>query len=267
MYGKLFRIERILHSYSRRACIVPMDHGTTIGPVDGIKDYIGSIRQVIDGGADAVILHKGLLKSVAQHKELLKGRYILHLSASTMLGQDPSDKVLVGTVDEAIKLGAEGVSMHVNLGSATEAKMLRDLGKVADACQNWEMPLLAMMYTDKKNEDFSRTIHAARLAEELGADIVKIDFPRKTDRLDRLIQSVRIPVLIAGGAKLDNPEELLYVIAGALDAGVAGVAIGRNIFQSPDPKFITGLISKMVHGDIVLKEALLELKCLQEVAL
>lgn len=266
MCGKVIRLKRLLHGKYHKACIVPLDHGVTLGPIVGITDYIDTVRQVLEGGADAVILHKGLLKSVSEHYDLLKGKFIMHLSASTRLGPDPSAKVLVSTVEEAVKLGADGVSVHVNLGTSTEAGMIKDLGSVSSACQNWGMPLLAMMYTSNGSENFHQTIHAARIAEELGADIIKIDFPKKTDVLTELVQKIKIPVLIAGGAKLDKPEELLEVIDLALKAGISGVAIGRNIFQYPNPKFITSLISKLVHGEIDLKEAVEELQHLKDVA-
>lgn len=96
-------------------------------------------------GANAVLLHKGMVE--AGHRGY--GRdigLIVHLSASTSLGPDPNHKVLVTTVEEAIKLGADAVSVHVNVGSEEEAEMLTKLGMVAEACREWSMPLLSMMY-------------------------------------------------------------------------------------------------------------------------
>ena len=175
MYGKSLRLERLLHSRDEKVCMVPMDHGTTLGPIEGIRDYISTIDQVIEGGADAVILHKGLLKEAIQHERLLKGKYLMHLSVSTILGSDPGTKVIVGSVEEGVQLGAEGISMHVNLGCDTEGQMIKDLGKVSEECFKWGMPLLAMMYvqTCSKEWDDDKMIHAVRLAEELGADMAK----------------------------------------------------------------------------------------------
>ena len=269
MYGKALRLERLTHSKSKRMCMVPLDHGITVGPIDGIRDYLNTIGQVVDGGADAVILHKGLFKAAIQQEQLLKGKYIMHLSASTVLGLDPHAKVLVGSVEEAIELGADGVSIHVNLGCKTESEMIRDLGKVSSECQKWGMPLLAMMYVQSQNgmQNDNKLIHGVRIAEELGADIVKVNYPGSRGTLEKLMQSVRIPVLIAGGVKVDRPEELLKMVDNVLGLGVKGVAIGRNIFQFPQPRFMTRLISKMVHNEISLQEALLDLEHILEVAL
>ncbi len=256
MYGKRIRLARLMDDVSKRTCIAPIDHGATMGPIEGIQDYIGTIKSIFGGGADALVLHKGLLSAVAAYPELSKGRYIMHLSASTILSYDSTYKVLVGSVEEAVKLGADGVSVHINLGVGYEAQMLKDLGNIAKACLEWGMPLLAMMYTHKVPWQIKHTMHAARLAEELGVDIVKIGYPGTIKETQELIKSVHIPIVIAGGEKMDSAETLLNIVDDALTAGASGVAIGRNIFQHKDPKFITGLVSKLIHGQTSLKECL-----------
>ena len=103
---------------------------------------------------------------------------IIHLSAGTTLSPDPNAKELACTVEEALKIGADAVSVHINLGADTDKEMLRQLGYVGERCMEWQMPLLAMMYTRGpkiKNEyDVNNVKHAARVAAELGADIVKV---------------------------------------------------------------------------------------------
>ncbi len=260
MNGKSIRLSRFINTTTNKTCIVPIDHGATLGPIDGIQDYSGTIRKILDGGADAVILHKGLLRSIANCPELAKGNYLLHLSVSTILSMDPTYKVLAGTVEEAVRLGAEGVSVHVNLGVASEPEMIKDLGAVARACMEWGMPLLAMMYSHKIPNDFHHIMHAARLAQELGADIVKVTYPGSYESTGELINSVQIPVVIAGGAKVDNTKELLYFVDAAVRAGAAGVAIGRNVFLHKDPEFITGIISKLIHGTLSIGDSLNKLE-------
>lgn len=120
-----------------RTIIVPLDHGVTLGPIPGLVDLGATIDLVADGGANAVIGHVGL----ALHGHRGHGQdvgLIMHLSASTSIGPDPNDKVLVNTVTNALKMGADGVSVHINVGADSEAKMLEDLGKVAITCMEWE---------------------------------------------------------------------------------------------------------------------------------
>jgi class I fructose-bisphosphate aldolase len=140
MIGKLVRLERIINRETGRTIIVPMDHGVSSGPIEGIVDIKKAVEDVAEGGADAVVLHKGMVK--AGHRG--RGRdigLIVHLSASTDWAPTRNDKTLVCTVEEAIKLGADGVSIHINLGADLEREMLRDFGIVSKACEEWGMPL------------------------------------------------------------------------------------------------------------------------------
>ena len=143
--GKQVRLERIINRETGRTIIVPMDHGVTIGAVDGLIDMRETVNDMALGGADAVLMHKGLVR--CSHRNAGKDvGLIVHLSASTMLSPQGNTKTLVGTVEEGIKHGADCVSVHVNLGDPNERLMLADLGRVAAACDDWHMPLLAMMY-------------------------------------------------------------------------------------------------------------------------
>ena len=176
MRGKEIRLERIMDRNTKRTIIVPMDHGVSNGPIEGLIDLGHAVDQVAEGGANAVLGHVGL----ALHGHRKTGRdvgLILHLSASTAIGPDPNDKVVVNTVTNALRMGADAVSMHVNIGADSEARMLKDLGRVAVECMEWGMPLLAMMYPrGRKITDEHQVGHvklAARVAAELGADIVK----------------------------------------------------------------------------------------------
>ena len=145
MRGKSIRMERIINRKTGNAVIIPMDHGVTVGPIDGIRSVKAVAEAVASGGADAAVVHKGA--AIFGHRGY--GRdlgLIIHLSASTALAPDPNNKVLVATVEEALKLGADGVSIHVNIGAEDEGQMLSTLGDVSRSCQDWGMPLLAMMY-------------------------------------------------------------------------------------------------------------------------
>jgi len=108
MIGKLVRLERIINRETGRTIIVPMDHGVSSGPIEGIVDIKKAVKDVAEGGADAVVLHKGMVK--AGHRGRGKDIGLLvHLSASTDWAPTKNDKTLVCTVEEAIKLGADGV--------------------------------------------------------------------------------------------------------------------------------------------------------------
>ncbi|PKM50200.1 MAG: deoxyribose-phosphate aldolase [Firmicutes bacterium HGW-Firmicutes-7] len=257
MYGKAIRLSRLMHLESNKICIVPIDHGTTLGPIEGIKDYLTTVWKLISGGVDAIVVQKGILREISRYPELTsKGRFIMHLSVSTSLSPDPNHKVLVSSVKEAMILGADGVSVHINLGTSSEKEMIKDLGIVSRECMAWGMPLMAMMYCKKSGKNADEIAHAARLAEELGADIVKVDYPGSIEDFKKIIAGVRIPVVIAGGEYLNNQEELLNIIDSVILAGASGVAIGRNVFQHCMPEVITNVITRLVHGEVNLHNSL-----------
>lgn len=250
MTGKKLRLNKLFNPESNRICIVPMDHGVTMGPIQGLSNTAKTACSVISGGANAIVVHKGLLKELAQYDEIAKpGNFILHISASTEFCNSKNDKCLVSTVEQAVKLGAMGVSVHVNLGADGESRMISDLGFVADACMDWGMPLLAMMYVRSSRGEAptpSSVCHAARVAEELGADLVKLDIPFGMEDMEEIIKSIHIPIVISGGPKVSVADILLHIDR-ALRAGASGISIGRNIFQSKDPELMTNIICQMVH--------------------
>jgi len=130
-----------------------------------------------DSEVDAVVLHKGNLRHVSPRRFTEMSLVVHHLSASTTFATDPDAKVLVASVEEALRMGADGVSVHVNLGSPEEARQIADLAAVADACDRWNLPLMAMMYPRGPQiadpRDPALVAHAATVAADLGADLVK----------------------------------------------------------------------------------------------
>jgi len=257
--GKKIRLERVMDRESRNMVIIPMDHGISMGPIRGIENLTDIVNRIADGGANAVLLQKGM----AKHGHRGYGRdvgLIIHMSASTSLGPDPNDKVQVCTVEEAIKMGADAVSVHINIGSETEADQLKKIGKVAEECDEWGMPLIAMMYPrgkDIKNSNDPVTVaHVARVGAELGADIIKTNFTGDIDSFRTVVEGCPVPVVMAGGPKANTDEEFLTMVHDAVDAGGRGVAIGRNGFQRENPTAMTRALTLIVHKCASVEEAM-----------
>ena len=262
MIGKQIRMERIINRATRKTVIIPMDHGVTVGPIKGLVDMGRTVDLVASGGASAVIGHMGL----ALHGHRGYGRdvgLILHLSASTCLGPDPNNKVLVNSVERAIKMGADAVSVHINVGAKDEASMLADLGMVSQKCMDWGMPLLAMMYArghDIEDEtDVEAVKIAARVGAELGADMIKTAYTGDAESFRQVVEGCPAPVVIAGGSKLGDLETL-KMIQGAMEAGAAGLSIGRNAFQHEHPDRLVKAACAIVHENVTAEEAMELLK-------
>ncbi|HNW29545.1 MAG TPA: 2-amino-3,7-dideoxy-D-threo-hept-6-ulosonate synthase [Spirochaetota bacterium] len=251
MIGKKIRLQRLINRNTGKTIIVPMDHGVTVGPIPGLIDMAKTVNSVADGGANAILMHKGIVETGHRNSGKDIG-LIVHLSASTVLAPDSNAKTLVCSVEEAVRLGADGVSIHVNIGANTESEMLGKMGMVSRGCREWGMPLLAMMYTRGakiKNEyDVNVVKHAARVGAELGADIVKVNYTGSPESFREVVTGCPVPVVIAGGEKMETDEEILEMVRGSVEAGGCGVSIGRNVFQHEDPATIVRKISEIVHG-------------------
>lgn len=263
MIGKKIRIERILNRKTGRTVIAPMDHGISVGPIKGIINMPETIDKIARGGADAVLMHKGIVATGHRGYGHDIG-LIIHLSASTSLSPSSDRKVLVTSVEKALNLGADAVSVHVNVGSSYEGEMLSNLGKTAEKCAEWGMPLIAMMYPRGENiedeHDVEVVKHAARAGTELGADIIKTNYTGDPDSFKEVVEGAIVPVVIAGGPKINTDRDLLEMVRESIDVGGAGVAFGRNFFQSKYPEKITKAVAKIVHNDYDVDEAMEILK-------
>ncbi len=236
--------------------IVPMDHGLTLGAVDGLVDLEGTVDAVTRGGADAVLTQKGVAGRVHPNKN--GAGYIVHLNGSTSIGPDENDKRPTGTVKEAVRAGADAVSFHINVANEHEREQIEGLAEVTAEAKEYGMPVLAMAYVrghDANSEDPEALGHAVRLAEELGADVVKTAYSGDAGSFERVTESTSLPVVIAGGSK-GTDEETLSMVRGAMDAGAAGVSMGRSVFQHERPEAITRAVGAAIHDGATPQEAL-----------
>ena len=255
--GKAVRMERIMDRKSKNTVIIPMDHGLTVGPIEGIVNISDTANKIADYGANAVIIHKGI--AIYNHRGYGKDLgLILHLSAGTKYSK--GHKVIVTTVEEALEYGADGVSVHINIGAETECEMLIQLGEISRQCKRWGMHLLAMMYPrgpEIKNEfDLEAVKHAARIGAEMGVDLVKTNYTGSYETFREVVESCPAPIVIAGGPKMNSDTELLTMVYDSIRAGGRGVSIGRNIFQHKNISGITKAISVIVHDKENVEHAL-----------
>lgn len=257
--GKTIRSERIFNRNTGRTIIVPLDHGVTVGPIYGIVDLRETVNQIAEGGANAVLMHKGMPR--CSHRGSGKDvGLIIHLSASTSLSPHPNAKTLVGSVEDALRLGADGVSLHVNLGDETEGEMLNALGEVSSKAAYWGMPVLAMVYArgPKIKDEYDPAVvrHCARVGQELGADVVKVPYTGDIESFSTVTESCCIPVVIAGGPKLDSTRDLLQMVHDSIQAGGSGLSVGRNVFQHKNVTRLLKALNGIVHEDWDLDQAM-----------
>ena len=215
---------------------IPMDHGITNGPISGLEDVHGVIYDYQDAGLTCVLINKGIIKSMPRAPKI---GLIAHLSASTVLGPSPNRKILIGNVEEALRLGADAVSIHLSIGSKEEPVMLQKLGIISDQCDEWSVPLVSMMYPRGENvkdpHDPGIVANDARIGAEGGADMVKTIYTGDIDSFRNVVKSCPVPIVIAGGPKATSDSEIMQLCYDAMEAGAKGITFGRNNFSAQGP--------------------------------
>ena len=242
------RMNRIFRG-DGKALIVALDHGLIDGPKQGLEQPGKIIAQVAAGGADAILTSYGVAQRFA--RELAPLGLILRLDGgATSLGGGSGQGALFYGVEAALKLGADAVAVSAFPGSPVEVESLERLARVIDAAHDWGLPVMAEMVPGGfDSPPDKRTVQAialsVRVAAELGADFVKTPY---ADGFAAVTASCYVPVVVLGGAKRGNEAAMLADIRAATDAGGAGVAIGRNIFQADDPQAMTAAVAEILHG-------------------
>ncbi|MEJ2260927.1 MAG: 2-amino-3,7-dideoxy-D-threo-hept-6-ulosonate synthase [Nitrosopumilaceae archaeon] len=253
--GHQIRLNRIMRK-GMMLCI-PMDHGISNGPIEGLEDPVSTIYNCEGHGLTSIIINKGIIKALPRPTKV---GVLVHFSSSTSLSMSPNRKMLTGTVKEAVRLGADGVSLHINIGGKEEPEMLEQLGMTAEQCHKWDMPLLAMMYPRGENvknpHDPEIVGHVARIGAECGADIVKTVYTGDVDSFSKIVKSTPVPIVIAGGPKAKTDLDILQMTEDAITAGAKGVTYGRNIFAHKTPEKMVEALASIIFKKESAKEAM-----------
>lgn len=243
-----------------RGVWIPMDHGISGYPERGLELMDAVVDSCIAGGADAVVLQKGAL---SHHFERTGWNgFVCHVSVSTVHGgARAGEKVRVATADECLFRGASGCSAQVNLGDEAEPEMIAEMGELTGEAIALGMPVLGMVYPRGANlvvaddDSTGGVAHAARVAWELGCDVVKVPWTGDSDSFAEVCAAVPIPVLIAGGPLGASFAELLKIVEQAVGAGGGGVCMGRQVFGAADPEAHVRALRAVVHDGASAVEA------------
>jgi len=243
--GKTARLARLFRD-DRRAVVIALDHAQFKGPMDGLRSMPEAVGQAVEGGADGIILNPGALRDCVSH---YAGRCALILrvtGASTDANPVFDYHRPIASVERAATLGADAVIAMGFLGGSGEAASLALLAKIAGHCDRWGMPLVAeMLIADSaKFNDIPSIARGARVAYELGADVIKV-YGAGEPEFALVPKSCSLPVLVAGGAAAEDP---VGTAREAVRRGAAGVAFGRTVFGAKDPAAVVRALVAAVHG-------------------
>jgi class I fructose-bisphosphate aldolase len=236
--------------------IVAVDHGMTEGPVKGLESLGEALAAVVAGGADAVLAGYGTAVRFA--RALAPVGLILRIDGGgTSIGNlTPAGGFY--TVADALRLGADAVAVSAFPGTPQEEMSLRNLAATVTEAHRWGMPVLGEMQpggfdAGPEYHTAEKVAIAARVAAELGADWLKMPY---ADGYSHVVQTCYVPVVMLGGVKAGNERALFETIHTAIEAGAAGVAMGRNIFQARNPAAMTAAVGAIVHRGASVEEAM-----------
>lgn len=238
--GKIVRWSRFIEPASGRALLVPIDHGLTTGPIDGLTATQDIARWIGHPGINGIIAHKGMVSRLATSGLLGGLGVMVHLNGMTSIGETPDTKRLLTRVEIAVRLGADAVSVQVNFGAANHSHNLQLLGWVVDEAARFDLPVLAMIYPAGPAADPATALrthrHYLRVGFELGVDAIKTAPPADPADLPELLHGIGddVAVLLSGGS-LTSEEALTDLAKAVAASNAAGLCVGRNIFQRRDP--------------------------------
>lgn len=248
MFGKARRMNRLFVGEKKRCLLSPLDHGGWLGPVKGLDRPRTIVAQVVAGGANAILASPGFLRAAEPALRPDIG-IVLRVSMTAGLSERGTQETPVAHLETALRMDADAVAVSVFFGREGDLDIYRFLAGLIQACEPYEMPVIAeMMPPGDKSFDAVAIAHAARIGMEIGADVIKTNYCGDVAQFAEIVQAVPLPIIVAGGPKTIPDTSTLDLVKGALQAGAAGVAIGRRVWQSEDPEGLTRQIRQAMFG-------------------
>ena len=253
--GKAMRLKRVIDP-DGVSVICALDHGMTSPTfLEPLADITARTREAVAGGSNVIMMSKGMIR-FGQEGFGPTTSLALLLSASANPDGVRPQIVQIAEVEEALTLGADAVVLFTALGGETEAGMIDILSAVGRECALLGMPFIAeaefpTTYATveelKQQYGFEYLRRNVRLCAELGADIVKTNWPGDQDAFGRCVEAANgVPVVLAGGSRLEDAE-LLGRMEQAMGAGAIGCSVGRNIFMHANPEAITRALARVIR--------------------
>lgn len=253
--GRSIRLAQFLRP-DGRTFIGALDVFIPRGPLPGLRDAAATARLFVDAGADAILLHEGLVE-VCLPSFIGRAALIVKLTTASWEAQDTTCRVQVTSVRRAVTLGAAAVAVNCFLGVPHDTTLLHQLGRISEECHAYGMPLIPLINPSPRLQfDADHVAYVCRVAAELGGDLVKSDYPGTPDALARAVAMCPRSVIIEESPLPLTAEGTLRTVAGVLDAGGAGVMLANRIWDAPRPRALAEAVASMLHLNWSLDRAI-----------
>jgi putative autoinducer-2 (AI-2) aldolase len=252
-WGLKNRLSRIIKPEDHRTIMLAVDHGYFLGPIAGLEQPEGTVVPLIPY-ADSLMLTRGLLRNCIPPESNIP--IVLRVSGATSIERDNlTDEGLTASFEDAVRLNATAVTLSIFVGTDHERQTLMALSELVDKGEEYGIPVLAVTAVGRQlgKKDARYLSLACRIAAEQGAHFVKTYF---CDDFEKVTSSCFVPVVIAGGKKVETEMDVFRMTYDALEQGASGVDMGRNIFQNPYPVAMIRAVRSIVHDGKTGEEAL-----------
>jgi len=259
-WGLQNRVARIIQN-DGHAVMLAVDHGYFMGPTRNLENPRKTITPLLPF-TDSIMITRGALRNCVDATSGVP--IVLRVSGGTsILNEDLSKEKVTTSVRDAIRLNASAVAMSIFVGSPHEHETLVGLGELVNECEEVGLPVLAVTAVGKELEkrDARYLGLATRLAAEMGAHLVKTYF---CDNFGKVVEGCPVPLVIAGGPKLDTELDVFQLTYDAIHDGAVGVDMGRNIWQNEHPVAMIQAVRSIVHDGASVKEAHDRFKALRD---
>jgi len=251
-WGLKNRLSKIIKPDTGRCVMLALDHGYFLGPISKLEDPQGTIEPLTPF-ADSLMMTRGVLRNCFDPS--LDTPVVLRVSGGTsVVGSDLSNEGITTSVEEAVRLNVSAMALSIFVGTDHEHQTLVNLSCLVDEGVEYGIPVLAVTAVGKELEkrDARYLSLCCRIAAELGAHMVKTYY---CDDFEKVIEGCPVPIVIAGGPRLETEMDVFRLTADAVGKGAVGVDMGRNIWQNDHPVAMIKAVRKIVHENASPAEA------------
>jgi DhnA family fructose-bisphosphate aldolase class Ia len=269
--GQQVRMSRLIDPASGRGFCIAFDHALQFGICPGGAPAEAMLDMMAEAGVDGVILSLGTALRLGSRLARRGGpAMILRLDQTTMWRQgtplayrDGMTRLVAGVAD-AVALGADAVITYLFFGHcdpALETKSFEDCARVNAAARTAGMPHIIETMGARgglATDVFAPELVAyhTRVGAEMGADIIKTDWPGSAAALASITASLPVPLLMAGGPRGESDLGTLRLVAEVMAGGAAGILFGRQIFDAARPLAVMKACRAIIHGGATVEEAM-----------